>query len=425
MRALLALLLLARPAAAAQSKADEAFLEELSRRSFRYFWDHAHPGTGLVLDRARADGSGPDKEHERVASAAATGFGLAALCIGAARGYSRQAEAERRAEKTLRFLAEKAPRERGWYYHWMDAKDGKRVWKSELSSIDTALLLAGALTAKGCFPSPEIARLADAIYDAVDFPWMLAGDNALLSMGWLPESGFLPSRWDTYSEGPLLYILGIASRERGLAPETWRAWRRDWTTYAGIRYLHPGTPLFTHQYPHAWIDFRGRRDSDGVDYFENSVLATKAHKAFCLDLAEEFPGYAEDIWGITASDGPKGYVAWGGPPRHEAIDGTVVPAAAAGSLMFAPDVTLPALEAMRRRFPKAWGRYGFADAFNPTTGWVAADVIGIDVGISLLSAENLRGGSVWRWFMANPEVAEALERAGVKRAAPRVKSEKK
>lgn len=417
MRALLlALLLVPRPAAAL-SKADDAFLEDLSRRSFAFFWDYADPATGLVLDRARADGSGPDEGHARVASAATTGFGLSALCIAADRGWVPRVAARARAATTLRFLAEKAPRERGWFYHWMDVRTGERVWNSELSSIDTAILLAGVLTAKACFPGDEeIAARADAVVDAVDYPWMLAGDPALLSMGWYPERGFIPSRWDTYSEGPLLYILGAASRKRPLPEASWRAWKRDWTTYAGIRYLHPGTPLFTHQYPHAWVDYRGRRDVDGTDYFENSVLATRAHRRFCLDLAAEFPGYTEDVWGITASDGPKGYVAWGGPPRHPDIDGTVVPAAAGGSLMFAPKLTVPALREMKRRFgDRIWGPYGFADAFHPLTGWTGPDVLGIDVGITLLSAENLRSGNVWRWFMANPEVPAALDRLGVVR----------
>jgi hypothetical protein len=166
-----------------------------------------------------------------------------------------------------------------------------------------------------------------------------------------------------------------------------------------------------HQYSHAWIDFRRlhERGPAAVDWFQNSVTATRAHKAFVLSLAPEFPGYTDTIWGITASDSRKGYVAWGGPPRHPAIDGTVVPAAVAGSLMFAPDITVPALREMHRRFgDRIYGRYGFADAFHPTDGWVNPDVIGIDLGITLLSAENLRTGRIWSWFLQNPEIAGAL-----------------
>ena len=166
------------------------------------------------------------------------------------------------------------------------------------------------------------------------------------------------------------------------------------------------------RYSHAWIDFRGRREKApaGIDWFENSVTATRAHKAFCLSLSKEYPGYTEHVWGITASDSRKGYVAWGGPPRHAAIDGSVVPAAAAGSLMFTPDITVPALREMHKRFgDRIYGRYGFADAFHPTDGWVNPDVIGIDLGITLLSAENLRSGRVWEWFMRSEEIAAALQ----------------
>ena len=414
MRALFVFLLAASPAGAL-SKKDGAFLEDLSRRSYRFFEENAHPLTGLVRDRARADGSGPDAGHARVASAASTGFGLSALCVAAERGWTPRKAARAKALATLRFLTEKAPREHGWFYHWMDWETGQRVWNSELSSIDTALLMAGVLTARRCFPDSEMAALADGLADAVDYPWMLGENPSQLSMGWYPDRGFIQSRWDTYSEGPLVYVLALASRKHPLPPEAWRAWKRDWTDYAGIHYLHAGTALFTHQYPQAWLDLRGRKDQDGVDYFENSALATRAHKAFCLDLAKEFPGYTDDLWGVTASDGPKGYVAWGGPPRHPDIDGSVVPAAAGGSLMFAPELTLPVLKTVKERFPKVWGRYGFADAFNPSTGWVAPDVIAIDVGITLLSAENLRTGTIWRWFTANPEVPAALDAAGVRR----------
>lgn len=189
-------------------------------------------------------------------------------------------------------------------------------------------------------------------------------------------------------------------------------------TFEGYRYVSAADPLFVHQYAHAWVDFRGWRETPppatpAVDWFANSVTATRAHKAFCLSLSSEFPGYSEHVWGITASDSRKGYVAWGGPPRHDAIDGSVVPAAVAGSLMFTPDITVPALREMRRRFgDRAFGRYGFADAFHPTDGWVNPDVIGIDLGITLLSAENLRTGRVWHWFMRNPDVRRGLDLVG-------------
>jgi hypothetical protein len=185
-------------------------------------------------------------------------------------------------------------------------------------------------------------------------------------------------------------------------------------TFSAYEYVSGPDPLFVHQYAHAWIDFRGRRETgSGIDWFENSVTATRAHRAFCLALAPEFPGYSNNVWGITASDSRNGYVAWGGPPRDPNIDGTVVPTAAGGSLMFTPDISLPALRTMHERFgQRVYGQYGFVDAFNPNTGWVDPDVIGINVGPILLSAENMRTENVWRWFMRNPEIATAMKRAG-------------
>ncbi len=406
------------------TKDDNDFLEDLSHRAFLYFWEQADPKTGLVLDRARADGSAIDENHRGVASIAATGFGLTALCIAASRRWVESSAARERAQATLAFFAERAPREHGWFYHWLDASTGERRWNSEVSSIDTALLLGGVLTARQYFRDDrEIVRLATRIYEEIDFRWMQNGHPALLSHGWKPESGFLSSVWDTYSEHTILYLLAIGSRLHSITPQSWRGWRRDWIEYAGYSYMSGAPPLFIHQYSHAWIDYRGLREKalPNINYYENSIAATRAHRAFCLDLAKEFPGYTENIWGITASDSAKGYLAWGGPPRDPKIDGTVVPCAAAGSLMFTPDICLPALRAIQEKFGgpdrKIWGRYGFVDAFNPNNGWVNSDVIGIDVGITLLSAENLRSGNVWRWFMRNVEIPRAMRMVGLVKAA--------
>ncbi|MFL6211481.1 MAG: glucoamylase family protein [Pyrinomonadaceae bacterium] len=406
------------PTTARLSVADEALLEDLEHRSFLYFWEHADPQTGLVLDRAHTNGQ-PHNEQEpsyHIASSAATGFGLTALCIAADHRWVTRVEARQRVRTTLHFFAARATEEHGWFYHWLDQPTGARRWRSEVSSIDTALLLAGVLTARQCFREDrEIVRLATRIYERVDFQWMLAGHPTLLSHGWRPEEGFLKSRWDTYSEHLILQLLAIGSPAHAITPLAWRAWQRQRITYAGYTYI-TGGPLFVFQYSHAYVDFRGRRESwyPFTDYFANSIAATRAHRQFCLDLAREFPGYSENVWGISASDSAKGYLAWGGPPRDPAIDGTVVPYAAAGSLMFTPDIALPAVRTMREKFgARIYGRYGFADAFNPNNGWVDPDVIGIDLGITLLSAENLRTGNVWRWFMANREIPRALQRAGL------------
>ncbi len=401
------------------SPQDREFLEDLSRRSFRFFWENADPDTGLVVDRVRTDGSPPDASHRKVASIASTGFGLTALCIAAERRWLKPKEAQERVLRSLRFLAEKMPHHKGWFYHFVNMRTGERVWKSELSSIDTTLLLAGVLTARQYYKyDPEIFRHATKIYERIDFPWMLNNHRSLLSMGWHPESGFIKARWDNYSEHPMLYLMAIGSSTHPLSPASWYAWERNWNHYKKYTFLGKA-PLFTHQYSHAWVDFRNRREikASRVDYFENSIIATRAHRDFCIDLAKEFPGYSENVWGITASDSAKGYVAWGGPPRNPAIDGTVVPCAAAGSLMFTPDISVPALRTMYEKFgERIYGRYGFTDAFNPNTDWINPDVIGIDVGITLLSAENLRTGNVWRWFMRNGEIPRAMKVVGLVRA---------
>jgi hypothetical protein len=410
----------ARSSARLDAQADEAFLEDMSRRAFRYFWEQADASTGLVRDRARTDGSPHDETHRDVASIAATGFGLTALCIAAERRWITPAEARERVRATLRFFAARAAHEHGWFYHWMDARTGERRWQSEISSIDTALLLGGVLTARQKFQADaEIVRLATTIYERVDFRWMLNKHPTLLSHGWRPETGFIKYRWNAYSEHLILYLLAVGSPTHPVTPRSWLAWQRERITYAGYTYI-TGGPLFIHQYSHAWVDFRARRESHYpfTDYFQNSVAATRAHRLFCLALSTEFPGYTENVWGITASDSARGYVAWGGPPRDPSTDGTVVPCAAGGSLMFTPDISLPALSAMREKYgASVYGRYGFADAFNPNNGWVNPDVIGINLGIMLLSAENLRTGNVWGWFMRNSEITGALERVGLRRRA--------
>lgn len=366
------------------------------------------------------DGSPLDANHQNVGSIAATGFGLTSLCIAADRSWISRAEALERTRNTLRFFDARAFNQRGWFYHWIDAKTGERRWNSEVSSIDTALLLAGVLTVRQCFRNDqEIVRLATRIYQRVDFRWMLNGHSLLLSHGWKPESGFLSARWDTYSEDTILYLLAIASPTHPISPASWYALWRDRYRYEGHSYYTTiSVPLFMHQYAHAWIDYRNRREikGDRIDYFQNSVAATLAHRAFCINLSHDFPAFGPDIWGITASDSAKGYLAWGGPPRDPDIDGTLVPSAAGGSLMFTPELSTRALETMHSKYgTKIYGKYGFVDAFNPQTGWTDTDVIGINVGIILLSAENMRTASIWRWFMQNREIVTALTEVGLRK----------
>jgi len=359
-----------------------------------------------------------------VASIAATGFGLTAFCIAADHRWISREVAREHVLAALEFFAKKAPQEHGWFYHFVDVATGERRWRSEVSSIDTALLLAGILTARQYFhDDPEIVQLATEIYDRVDFRWMMDGNQSYLSHGWTPEKGFLPFRWDTYSELIILYVLGIGSPKHPISADAWDNWKLPVVQVGGYTYVGGG-PLFIHQYSQAWVDLRDRGTPGGwllnlmephVNYFANSVAATRAEQeVFANQLSREYPKYSAKIWGVTASDSKKGYTDWGTNLTDTRIDGTAVPSAAAGSLMFAPDICIPALRTMLLQYGrKIYGRYGFADAFNPETGWVSQDVIGIDVGISLLSAENLRTGRVWQWFMANPEAERALDLAGL------------
>jgi hypothetical protein len=392
------------------SKEEDAFLEDLSHRSFLFLWEQADPTTGLVRDRALADNAAPDKRAW--ASSAATGFGLTGICIAAERNWIPRQQARDRVLATLRYYAEKSFQEHGWFYHFVDCATGARRNTTEVSDIDTALLLAGIVTAREYFGGdPEIVKLSKLIWDRVDWRWMMNGNPSLLCMHWKPEDGFSKNFWDHHCELGIMYLLGIASDTFPLPVESWYAWKRPEITYAGHTYISGAPPLFVHQYSQAWIDFRNRREKrePHTNWFQNSVEATLAHRQFCLDLKKDFPGYSEDIWGITASDSAHGYRAWGGPPATRNIDGSVVPCAAGGSLMFAPEICVPALMKMRQEFgDRIYKRYGFVDAFHPTNGWTNPDVLGIDAGITLLSAENLRTGKVWTWFMRNRQIKRAM-----------------
>jgi hypothetical protein len=383
-------------------------LDEIQKAAFDFFWTEASAETGQVKDRALVNGN----DTRTNASIAATGFGLSALCIGNERGYKSSAEITERVRKTLRFLYNTLPNEHGFYFHFINMNTGERVDKCELSSIDSSILFCGVLTARQYFNDPEIQDLATKIYERVDWPWMLNGGQAF-AMGWHPETGFIDGRWDHYCELMMIYLLGIGSTTHPVPPSTWDAWSRPKITYQGIEYISGNDPLFTHQYSHAWYDFRNKIDAY-TNYFDNSIKATRAHKLFCLSLRDQFPDYTENFWGITASDYAKGYTAWGGPPPQGPLDGTLVPCATGGSLPFLYQDCVAVLGNLRKNHTKAWGRYGFVDAFNPLTGWYDPDVIGIDVGITMLMAENQRTGLIWKTFMKNPEAQSAMQKVGFK-----------
>jgi hypothetical protein len=388
---------------------DDAFLDQIQRASFLFFWEQASPTTGQVKDRALAAGN----DTRTVASIAATGFGLTALCIGHKRGYGDAAQIQARVANTLNFLLNQLPNVNGFFYHFIDMNSGARVWNCELSSIDTSILLCGVLTCRLYFQDAQIQSLAAQIYNRVNWPWMLNGGSTF-SMGWTPENGFIASRWDTYSELMMIYLLAIGSTTNPVAASTWDAFTRPALTYQGLTYItNLNAPLFIHQYSHAWFDFRNKHDKY-TNYFNNSVTATQAHKLFCLSLQSQFKDYQANLWGITASDSQGGYTAWGGPPAMGTIDGSIVPCATGGSLPFAAADCIAVLRNIRRQFPQAWQRYSFIDAFNPLTNWYDPDALGIDLGITMLMAENQRSNFVWNTFMANPEVQSAFSAVGLK-----------
>ena len=392
------------------SPEDDALLDELQQSAFRYFVEQADPKTGLVRDRARSDGSPSDGK----ASIAASGFSLSAWAIATQRGWTDRETALQHVRLALRFLADKAPRRHGFFYHFMEMDTGERAWKCELSPIDTGLFFAGAIVAREYFSDPETTALVDRLFHDVDWEWFLNG-GATLAMGWHDEHGFSRYRWDKYSEDMMLGFLGMGALERPLPAGYWDAWsRKPVGTYAGYHFIE-GPQLFIHQFTHAHVDFRDLRDAY-ADYYHNSVLASLAQRQFCVDLRGEFPAWGERLWGITASDSATDYKAWGGPPRTEeanALDGTIVPCAAAGSVAFVPTEAMTTLRYMRTAYgDRIWSRYGFVDAFNPETGWVNRDVIGIDLGITLVQAENARTGFEWAVLMQAPEVHRALTRAG-------------
>jgi hypothetical protein len=387
---------------------DDSFLDEIERAVFLYFWEQASSTTGQVKDRAHAGGI----DNHTVSSIAATGFGLTALCIGEQRGYMSSSAILDRVQTTLNFLLNEMPHQKGFFYHFVDMNSGQRVNQSELSSIDTAILLCGVLTCRQHFQDQKVVDLASELYQRIDWPWML-NDKPTFSMGWTPENGFLNARWDTYSELMMLYLLAIGAPDKKISAGAWQEISRPTLTFQDLTYItNTIAPLFIHQYSHAWFNFRNKQDAH-TNYFNNSVTATQAHKLFCAaSLGSQFSDYSDKLWGITASDSQNGYVVWGGAPPIGPIDGSIVPCAAGGSIPFLASDCIEVLRNIQNWFPKAYQRYSFIDAFNPLSGWYDPQVIGIDLGIMMLMAENQRTGFVWDTFMKNPEAGAAMEAVG-------------
>ena len=393
------------------SAADQELLDQMERTAFRFFAEQAHPQTGLVRDRARADGSASDGK----ASISVSGFAFDAWVIAAERGWVERAAAVERVRHTLQFLADHVTRRHGFYYHFLEMDTGARAWQCELSSVDTSLLLAGAIVAREYFQDPAITQVVNRLLGELDWAWF-RNDGRQVALSWHDETGFSRYRWNKYSEHVLMSFMALGTSPRPVEADYWQEWdRKPIGRYGDYVYLQE-PPLFVHQFPQAYIDLRDRRDAF-ADYFRNSRLATLAQRQFCIDLRPEFPSWGENLWGLTASDSTAGYKIWGGPPRTlrtNLLDGTIVPCATAGSLVFTPRESLAVLHQLKLAYgDRIWGRYGFVDAFNPETGWVNSDVLGIDQGITMLQAENLRTGLIQRLFMQSPEAQLALKQAGL------------
>ncbi|HEY0191725.1 MAG TPA: glucoamylase family protein [Kofleriaceae bacterium] len=420
------------PAGPALSAADSAMIDELEHRTFDWFWTTADPVTGLVPDRAPTPS---------FSSIAAVGFGLTAYAIGAERGWVSRADARDRVIKTLTFFRD-APQGdaatgmtgyKGFYYHFLDMHTGQRYRDVELSSVDTALLLAGVMFCREYFAGGDEAplrQLADTLLERVDWTWMQPRAPAI-AMGWQPEHGFIAYDWLGYNEGMIVQLLALGSPSHPVVPATWDAWQKNYDKTWGPAYgqtLLGFPPLFGHQYSHLWVDFRGIRDrymaTRGLDYFENSRRATLAQRAYAIANPDGWTGYSAEVWGLTASDGPgdmtrvingkdrtiRGYAARG---MASYDDGTIAPAAMIGSIAFAPELVVPGIRALKQRYgDKIYRPLGFADAFNPTLDWVDPDALGIDQGPIIGMIENFRSELVWATMRKSGYLQRALRRAG-------------
>jgi len=432
------------------SPSQSAFLDTLERVTFNWFWEKSDPRTGLTPDRW------PTKSFSSVA---AIGFALTAYPIGVERGYITRSAAAGRVLNTLRFMYD-APQTaeptrvagyKGFFYHFLDMESGYRFEHIELSTIDSSLLFAGALFCESYFTGADtresaIRAYADSLYRRADWTW-IQPHAPLVNMGWRPESGFIDADWHGLNEGMILYILALGSPTHPIDTAAWTEWTRtyNWAEFYGRQQLN-FAPLFGHQYSQIWIDYRGIQDAfmrgKGIDYFENSRRSTYSQRTYAIDNPGGWRDYGPNIWGLTAGDGPDdtvlviggrrrqfySYTARGAAAGEIRDDGTLGPTALGGSVAFAPEITVPALVAMRQKYgSNLFGEYGFLDAINPTwdtsvkpkyghvvprVGWVADDYLGIDQGPIIAMIENYRSELIWKTMRKNPYIVAGLKRAG-------------
>ncbi len=396
---------------------DTLLLKEL-KASYHFFIKEANVdsksrGYGLIKDK--------DMYADEIASIASVGYGLAALVIGANRNWISYSEAYKRASKTLDTFLNYVEGKNGFYYHFVNIHTGKREWNCEISIIDTAIFICGAILVGEYFQG-QVKQKAEELYKRVDWEWYRNKESNYFYMGYKPETGFW-GHWDMYAEQLMLYVLGVASPTYPIQKTMYDDIKKEKCTYEGIKdiiYTYCGT-LFTYQFSHAWIDFRDRKDENGIDWFENSKKATIANRTYCMKNKDRFKTFGEDSWGLTPCLGPKGYSGeYGAMPALADVDkqndGTVSPCGAAGSIVFTPELSIKALENFYNHYPKLWGKYGFIDGYNLENGeWYSKEVIGIDKGISMMMIENYLSQLLWKHFMKNEYIQKGLEILNIKK----------
>jgi hypothetical protein len=398
-------------------------LDYIQETDFDYFWYWANPANGLIPDRS---------ETSSGCSIASVGFGLTAIGIAIDHGWITRSQGVARVTTTLNtFLngpqgpaASGTIGYNGWFYHFLDMNTALRTGNSELSSIDTTLLLAGILYAKQYFNGTNaseafIRTMASGIFNRVNWNWMAQGSNGV-SMQWLPTAGFASANWVGYDEAMIIYILGLGSVTYPLPASAWPQWTTGyiWATNYGQAYVQFPS-MYVHVFSHCWIDFRHIADSymtnHNSTYFENSRRASLAQLAFAMANPNHEVGYSSNVWGLNASDGPGGYAvhAITGTPIPGFDDGTIAPSAAGGAIAFTPEYSEPTLSYFYTHFrPHLWTAYGFYDAFNLGKQWYDTDELGIDQGPIVIMIENYRNQRPWQLFMRNQEVQTGLQQAG-------------
>lgn len=399
-----------------KSCGEKLIIKEL-KRSYNFFIKEANlsknsKGYGLVRDKTIL--------ADNIASIASVGYALGALVIGVEHKWLKYDKAYNRANKTLDTFINNVEGENGFYYHFVNIETGRREWNCELSIIDTGIFICGAITA-GEYFGGEVKEKAEELYKRINWEWYRNKDTNYFYMGYSPEKGFW-GKWDMYAEQLMLYVLGVSSPTFPIDKSMYYEFIRERSNYKDIKdiiYTYCGT-LFTYQFSHAWIDFRNKKDLDGIDWFENSIKAIKANREYCMDNMKNYKTYGPNSWGLTACLGPKGYSGgYGAEPCKTNLakenDGTVTPCGAIGSIVFTPKESIEAMEYFYNTFPKLWGKYGFKDGYNldGSKPWFAQEYIGIDKGIEISMLENYLNGTIWKYFMKNKYVQEGLEKIGI------------